>query len=101
MFEFHKDKSRYFNMQRQVTLTDVIPFVEAVVGKLHGKRVLEIGCAEAGVLKAFIDHGNTGAGVERSQYRYEFCAFQASSLNCDTEVLQSSNQLAFQYFFGV
>lgn len=79
MFEFHKDKSRYFNMQRQVTLTDVIPFVEAVVGKLHGKRVLEIGCAEAGVLKAFIDHGNTGAGVELSQYRYELACQNLST----------------------
>jgi len=71
MFEFHKDKSRYFEMQRQVTLTDIIPFIEKVTGPLQGKRVLEIGCAEAGVLKAFLDHDNTGVGVELSQYRFE------------------------------
>ena len=71
MFDFHKDKQRYFNIQKQVTEEDIIPFIEQASGPCHSKRVLEIGCAEAGVLKAFIDQDNTGMGIELSIYRYE------------------------------
>ena len=71
MFEFHKDKQRYFDMQRLVTQDDIIPFIEQNTGECIGKRVLEIGCAEAGVLKAFIDKGNTGTGVELETSRFE------------------------------
>lgn len=71
MFDFHKDKQRYFNIQKQVTQEDIIPFIEQASGTCRNKRVLEIGCAEAGVLKALIDHGNTGMGIELSIYRYE------------------------------
>lgn len=71
MFEFHSDKDRYFEMQRVVTHDDIIPFIERNTGACSGKRILEIGCAEAGVLKAFIDKGNIGTGVELSSSRYE------------------------------
>lgn len=37
----------------------------------EGTRVMEIGCAEGGVLKAFIDHGCHGTGVELVKRRYE------------------------------
>ncbi|MBK7634946.1 MAG: methyltransferase domain-containing protein [Saprospiraceae bacterium] len=71
MFEFHTDKGRYFEMQRVVTRDDIIPFIEQHTGACVGKRILEIGCAEAGVLKAFIEKGNIGTGVELSPSRYE------------------------------
>jgi 2-polyprenyl-3-methyl-5-hydroxy-6-metoxy-1,4-benzoquinol methylase len=64
-------KSRYFEMQRVVTHDDIIPFIEQNTGACSGKRVLEIGCAEAGVLKAFIEKGNIGTGVELAPSRYE------------------------------
>lgn len=71
MFDFHKDKIRYFDIQRVVTQENVIPFIEKHIGACQGKHILEIGCAEAGVLKAFIDQNNTGVGVELSESRYE------------------------------
>jgi SAM-dependent methyltransferase len=71
MFEFHTDKKRYFDIQKIVTQEDVIPFIESEMGPVKGKDVLEIGCAEAGVLKAFIDHGNFGVGVELAESRYQ------------------------------
>lgn len=69
MFDFHKDKSRYFDIQRVVTKDDVIPFIEKYFGNCKQKNILEIGCAEAGVLKAFLDHENHGVGVELSENR--------------------------------
>jgi len=71
MFEFHQDKIRYFNFQKTVTTEDIIPFIEQHYGLVRSKHVLEIGCAEAGVLKAFIDHGNSGVGVELSSSRFD------------------------------
>lgn len=71
MFDFHKDKLRYFEMQKTVTSDDIIPFIEEEIGACTSKFVLEIGCAEAGVLKAFIDHGNIGVGVELSESRFK------------------------------
>ena len=64
MFDFHQDKIRYFNIQKTVTAENIIPFIEQHYGTVQGKHVLEVGCAEAGVLKAFIDKGCTGVGVE-------------------------------------
>lgn len=75
MFDFHQDKIRYFNIQKTVTSEDIIPFIEQYTGPFSGKRVLEIGCAEAGVLQAFIDHGNQGVGVELSSSRFESANF--------------------------
>ena len=71
MFDFHQDKIRYFNIQKTVTAEDIIPFIERHYGPVTGKHVIEIGCAEAGVLKAFIEHGNTGVGVELSSSRFD------------------------------
>ena len=68
MFEFHRDKVRYFEMQRQTAAAHVVPLVMEALPKRQA-RVLEIGCAEAGVLKAFIDVGCTGVGIELEESR--------------------------------
>ncbi len=69
MFEFHKDKSRYFQMQYEVTKEYVIPFLEDHIDLDQPLNVLEIGCAEAGVLKAFLERGHTCTGIELHEYR--------------------------------
>jgi len=69
MFEFHADRKRYFDIQQVTTNDYVIPFVEESIQIIPGMRVLEIGCGEAGVLKAFIDKGCTGIGVEFDEPR--------------------------------
>ncbi|MEI2747228.1 MAG: class I SAM-dependent methyltransferase [Ferruginibacter sp.] len=71
MFEFHTDKKRYFEMQVENARNYVIPFIEQYKPLKPGMRVLEIGCAEAGVLKAFIEKGCTTVGVELDLPRLE------------------------------
>ena len=69
MFEFHADKLRYFDMQAQNAKSYIVPFIEKYTPILPGCRVLEIGCAEAGVLKAFTDMGCKSVGVELDEPR--------------------------------
>ncbi|TAL43989.1 MAG: class I SAM-dependent methyltransferase [Chitinophagaceae bacterium] len=69
MFEFHKDKQRYFEMQAENAEQYVIPFIEEAFPVKPGMRILEIGCGEGGVLKAFVEKGLTGVGVELVEER--------------------------------
>ncbi len=69
MFEFHTDKQRYFEMQAQNSRSYIVPFIEKYKPVTAGMRVLEIGCAEAGVLKAFTEKGCITVGVELDEPR--------------------------------
>ncbi len=69
MFEFHTDKRRYFDMQTENADQYVIPFIEKVKKIEKGTTVLEIGCGEAGVLRAFINKGCITVGVELEEIR--------------------------------
>ena len=72
MYDFHGNKSRYFEIQQWVTENYIIPFLQIPQNqKLH---VLEVGCGEAGVLKAFIEAGHTGVGIELSNTRVEMAS---------------------------
>jgi SAM-dependent methyltransferase len=64
MFEFHADRKRYFEIQVLNAEKYVIPFIEEKFPVRAGMRVLEIGCGEGGVLKAFVNRGCSGVGVE-------------------------------------
>lgn len=72
MHEFHGDKPRYFEMTRKVTEGHVIPFIAEHFSIKPGMSVLEIGCGEAGVLKAFTDMGCSAFGIELEESRLEF-----------------------------
>ncbi len=69
MFEFHGDRKRYFDIQVENTKKYVIPFIARQIDLTKANRILEIGCGEAGVLKAFTDLGCTGVGVELEEIR--------------------------------
>lgn len=71
MFEFHLDRKRYFDIQIDNAEKHVIPFIEERFPLLKNMRILEIGCGEAGVLKAFTNRGCTGVGVEFDQTRID------------------------------
>lgn len=71
MFEFHADRKRYFDIQVMNAEKYVIPFIEESFPLHPGMRVLEIGCGEGGVLKAFINRGCEGVGVEQDAPRIE------------------------------
>jgi 2-polyprenyl-3-methyl-5-hydroxy-6-metoxy-1,4-benzoquinol methylase len=76
MFEFHADRKRYFEIQYLNAREYVLPFIERSVTVVAGMRVLEIGAGEGGVLKAFLERGCTGVGVELDQLRVEWaCGF--------------------------
>lgn len=66
---FHSNKELYFQMQRENAAEFVLPFVEQVLPIGAGCHVLEVGCAEGGVLLAFLERGCTGVGVELSEPR--------------------------------
>ena len=69
MFEFHRDKARYFEMQRRTAAEYIVPRVLGQLARPRPWRVLEVGCAEAGVLKAFADLGHEVVGVELETHR--------------------------------
>lgn len=69
MFDFHKDKNTYFNYQYRTSKEYIIPFLQKAFELKPEFKVLEIGCAEAGVLKAFTELGNECVGIELSPSR--------------------------------
>ena len=71
MYEFHSDKDRYFDMQYRVTKDYILPLLQEAAPGKKWNRVLEIGCAEAGVLKCFLEEGAFCTGIELSAYRIE------------------------------
>lgn len=81
MYEFHGDKKRYFDMTLQVTKEYIIPFLEKEINLGNPIDVLEIGCGEAGVLKAFTDMGHKAYGIELEESRTELARqFMADEL---------------------
>jgi SAM-dependent methyltransferase len=69
MYEFHGDKQRYFDMTLRVTREHILPFLQEKWEFPPDMRVLEIGCGEAGVLKAFTEKGYTCMGIELEESR--------------------------------
>lgn len=71
MFDYHKDKKRYFDIQYRTAADHILPFLGELFSNKRPLRVLEIGCAEAGVLKAFTDLGHDCVGIELNPKRIE------------------------------
>lgn len=69
MYDFHSNKEVYFNIQHKTSVEHILPFIEKYSPIKKSYKILEIGCAEAGVLKAFTDRGNTCLGIELSPSR--------------------------------
>jgi len=67
----HKNKPQYFNEQGLTSLKYVVPFISDLVKFNNETTVLEIGCAEAGNLKPFVDMGCKCTGIDISCARVE------------------------------
>lgn len=67
----HKNKEQYFYEQGLTSLKFVVPFISDLVKLDHETAVLEIGCAEAGNLKPFVDMGCKATGIDISCSRIE------------------------------
>ena len=55
---------RSFELHTREAADNLIPFIEQAICLPEGSRVLEIGCGEGGVLKAFISKRHRAVGVE-------------------------------------
>ena len=60
---YHADAEQKYTQQVENARTYIVPFIDAVI-PVEGKRVLEIGCGEAGILRAFLERGCTCTGVD-------------------------------------
>lgn len=64
MLEFHTDYKRYFDIQLDNARKSVIPFIEEVKPLQPGMQLLEIGCGQGSLLRAFSEKGLQCTGVE-------------------------------------
>jgi len=67
----HKNKHQYFNEQAATTSRFVVPFISEFLQINTNTSVLEIGCAEAGNLKPFLDLGCKVTGIDIACNRIE------------------------------
>ena len=72
MFDFHHDRRRYFDIQYRTSREHILPYLRERMDLSGPLRVLEIGCAEAGVLKAFWEAGHDCTGIELNPNRIEY-----------------------------
>lgn len=70
-YDFHKDPRAKWDQQYLVTKNHILPFIEEHVSLNAGSKVLDIGCGEGGVLKAFLERGIIGVGIDISASRIE------------------------------
>jgi len=69
MYEFHSDIERYFHYQYLTAKDYIIPFVSQARNISTITQVLEIGCGEGGVLKAFREIGCSCVGIDLAAWR--------------------------------
>ncbi len=67
----HNNKQQYFEEQGLTTQKFVVPFISDLMEIDENTTVLEIGCAEAGNLKPFVDMGCKVTGIDISCGRIE------------------------------
>lgn len=82
-YNFHTDKEKYFGFQYDHSREYIIPFIKDFLSFDNDPKILEIGSAEAGVLKAFTDLRLKCTGIEieegRAQMAMEFMANEIQS----------------------
>ncbi|MFQ5650885.1 MAG: class I SAM-dependent methyltransferase [bacterium] len=70
-YDFHLDPVKKWDQQYLVTRDHIIPFIQEVYPLPEHAKVLEVGCGEGGVLKAFSEKGYTCYGVDIAAHRIE------------------------------
>ncbi|MDP8231082.1 MAG: methyltransferase domain-containing protein [Candidatus Zophobacter franzmannii] len=69
--EFHKDRSEKIKQQYLTAKEYIVPFIEQHID-LKGKRVLEVGCGEGGILQAFWEKDAQCVGFDIESEKIEF-----------------------------
>jgi SAM-dependent methyltransferase len=70
-YTFHTDPKKKWDQQYKVTKNHIVPFLKESIEFNHDLRIMEIGCGEGGVLKAFLEEGCRCYGVDISPTRVE------------------------------
>lgn len=70
-YAHHFDPKKKWRQQYLTTKNHILPFILQEHDLPEGARILEIGCGEGGVLKAFTDRGYTCLGIDISSSRIE------------------------------
>lgn len=60
---------RHFHEQKQFTKEYLLPYFQKQIPEFHKKKVLEVGCAEGGLLEALQEIGMHAAGIELNAER--------------------------------
>ena len=68
MYDFHTDDKKYFDIQLSNVRKLIIPFVQNVKAIEPGMQLLEIGCGQGSLLRAFSEQGCKCTGVEMYPY---------------------------------
>ena len=71
---------KHFYEQKQYTKEYLLPYFQKLIPDFHKKKVLEIGCAEGGLLEALQEIGMHVVGVELSPERAETAVKKNSDL---------------------
>lgn len=66
-YEFHKDRNKYFELQRKNSEKYILPFIEQRKTVSADTRVLEVGCRDGGVLYPFLQKGAQITGVDLAE----------------------------------
>ncbi len=64
MYDYHKRRLGYFNMQYESTTQYWIPLIEKYIALGKDIRVLEVGCGEGGNLLSFAERGCDCVGID-------------------------------------
>lgn len=70
-YAFHSDPEKKWRHQYQTTKKHILPFILQYHNLPADARILELGCGEGGVLKAFSDNGYICFGIDLSESRIE------------------------------
>ncbi len=71
---------KHFYEQKQYTKEYLLPYFQKLIPDFHKKKVLEVGCAEGGLLEALQEIGMHVVGVELSAVRAETAVKKNSNL---------------------
>lgn len=105
-YEFHFNKEVFFQYQFENSKDYIIPFIKDFVKIQEDTTVLEIGSAEAGILKSFTDIGCKCIGIELSESRVQtakkFMSNEISSgkidfINKDIHLVDPEKELPFKF----
>lgn len=72
---------KHFFEQKEYTLNYLLPYFQKNIPGFHNMAILEIGCAEGGLIDVFTKTGFDATGVELSRDRIDIAMKQNPSLN--------------------